>query len=346
MMDLDERKRRILKALINDYITTAEPVGSRTIAKRYGLGISSATIRNEMADLEDMGYLKQPHTSAGRIPSDKGYRVYVDHLMNNQSPTKEEIDTIKNGIYNIAIGEIEKVIKDTSRLLSMLTNYTAIIMSPQTRKSMVKHIQLIVMDSSTVMAIIVTNLGVAKNTMIKLTNPITSDKLSAINNILNDRLKGLTIEEINLSVISEMQKNMTGYKEILSDIIPVLNESLNYVEDNEVFLDGSSNIFNYPEYNAIDKAKTFLSLLDKKEFLSKILSLDSDDMKVYIGHENIYDEINDCSLVIASYKIGNRTAGSVGVIGPTRMYYSKVLPILKEITSCLNDILSEYYTQI
>lgn len=344
-MDLDERKKRILKVLINDYIITAEPVGSRTIAKRYGLGISSATIRNEMADLEEMGYLEQPHTSAGRVPSDKGYRIYVDQLMSDVKLSREEIEIIKNKIYNIAAGEIERVIKDTSKLLSALTNYTALVMTPQTSKSNVKLIQLIAMDSRTVMAMVVTNTGIVRNVMIKLSRPITGDKLNTINNILNDKLRGLTVEEINLGIISEVQKDMTGYYEILNEIIPILNESLSYIDQGEVFLDGSSNIFKYPEYNVIEKAKTFLSMLDKKDFLYKLLSTEGENINISIGHENDVDEINDCSVITANYKIGDEVVGSIGIIGPTRMYYARVRAVLRYITDCLNDLLTNYYSE-
>jgi len=344
IVDLDERKRLILKALISDYIETAEPVGSRTIAKRYGLGISSATIRNEMADLEDMGYLEQPHTSAGRVPSDKGYRIYVDHLMNAQRITNAEIDIIRNSIYKVALGEIDRIIKDTSKILSMLTNYTALVISPQTKKSTVKHIQLIAIDSTSIVVVVVTNFGAVRNSNIKLSKPITTEKLTAINNVLNEKLKGLAIEEINLTVISDVQKNLSGYSEILSEIIPILCESLNYIDDDEVYLEGSSNIFNYPEYNAIDKAKSFISTLDNKEFLFKLMSSGDENIKVIIGRENEYDEIKDCSLITMSYSIGENIAGRIGIIGPTRMYYSKVMSILNYYRDFLTNLLTNYYS--
>lgn len=344
MMDLDERKRHILRALINDYILTAEPIGSRTIAKKYDLGISSATIRNEMADLEDMGFLEQPHTSAGRIPSDKGYRVYVDHLMEVPRLSNGEIEIIKNSIRKIAIGEIERIIKETTKVLSFLTNYTAMVASPQTEKSTVKHIQLVPMDSMHVIAVVVTSIGVVKNASITLSQPITSEKLNTINNFINEKLKGLAIEDINLSIISDVQRNVSGYSEILNEVIPILYESLKCSGSSEVYLEGSSNIFNYPEYNAIEKAKSFFTVLDKKDFLRKILSYEADDMKISIGHENEYDEISDCSLITTTYRIGDKTLGSIGIIGPTRMYYSKVMAVLEYFTSFLNDVLTGYYS--
>lgn len=343
-MNLDERKRHILKVIINDYINTAEPVGSRTIAKRCGLGISSATIRNEMADLEDMGYLEQPHTSAGRIPSDKGYRLYVDHLMSYEKLTREEIDYIKGSFHNIIVDEIDKVIKDTSKLLSLLTNYTTIVMAPLNNISRVKHIQLISMDIKHIVAIVITNFGVVKNTNISLSNPITNEKLQTINNILNEKLKGLTIDEINLNIISDVQKGLIGYSEILNEIIPILYEGLKYIDEREIYLYGSSNIFNYPEYNAIEKAKSFLSILDKKEFLRDLLSSDINDLNISIGHENEYDEIRDCSLITTTYKIGQNAIGTIGILGPTRMYYSKVTALLDYFTSNLNDILTKFFS--
>lgn len=343
-MDLDERKRHILKLLINDYISSAEPVGSRTIAKRYGLGISSATIRNEMADLEDMGYLEQPHTSSGRIPSDKGYRVYVDQLMKVEPLSAEEAEIIRKSVYSTAVGEIEKVIKETSKILSMLTNYTAAVMAPQSNKSTVKHIQLISMDSTHIIAIVVTSFGIVRSANISLEKPIGRDKLNMINNFLNDKLRGLTIDEINLNVISDVQNNVTGYTEILNEIIPILDESLKYNEASEIYLEGSSNIFNYPEYNAIDKAKQFMSFLDKKELLNKVLMQDTDDeIKIIIGHENEYDEMSDCSVMTTSYKIGENVVGTIGIIGPTRMYYSKVKSILEYFTSLLNGLLTNSF---
>ncbi|HBM79769.1 MAG TPA: heat-inducible transcription repressor HrcA, partial [Clostridiaceae bacterium] len=273
-MDLDERKRHILKALINDYIVSAEPVGSRTIAKRYRLGISSATIRNEMADLEDMGYLEQPHTSAGRVPSDKGYRIYVDQLMGVEKLSQEEAQYIRTSIQKIAMGEIERIIRETSKILSFLTNYTAMVMAPETRKSTLKRIQLVSIDTTHIVAIAITNFGVVKSTNISLSKAIDIDKLVAINNLLNDKLTGLTIEEINLEVITKIQREVRGYNEILNEILPILYDSLKCMDDREVYLEGSSNIFNYPEYNAIEKARSFLNILDRKDILYKILSCD------------------------------------------------------------------------
>lgn len=337
-MDLGERKRHILKAIIDDYIETAEPVGSRTIAKKYEMGISSATIRNEMADLEELGFLEQPHTSAGRIPSDLGYRYYVDKLINIQNPTKEEESEIRKILQLVTLCEIDNIIKRTTKLLSEVTSYTAAVLSPSVRRSSLKSIQLAQINETDVLAIIITDTAVIKHVVIKLPRKIDYETLIKINNMLNDKLRGLSVEQIDLSVISQILLELKGYHEILNAIIPVLYESLKSV-DCDVYLEGTTNIFKYPEYNDINKAKNFLSLLEKKDALIDIFSDDSDNLKVSIGRENDNDDVKDCSIVRASYMVGNKVVGTIGVIGPTRMDYSKVIGILKYIADNLNDIL-------
>ncbi|CCJ34387.1 heat-inducible transcriptional repressor HrcA [Caloramator australicus] len=337
-MDLGERKRYILKAIVDDYIETAEPVGSRTIAKKYEMGISSATIRNEMADLEELGYLEQPHTSAGRVPSDKGYRYYVDKLINIKDPTPEEAFEIKNILQFATICEIDNIIKRTTKLLSEVTRYTAAVLSPSVKKSAVKSIQLVQVNDYDILAIVVTDTAVIKHVLIKLPRRIDYDTLLKINNMLNEKLRNLTVEQIDLSVINQILMELRGYYEILNAIIPVLYDSLKSV-DCDIYLEGTTNIFKYPEYNDINKAKNFLSLLERKETLIDIFSDDGENLKVSIGKENNNDEARDCSIIRASYMVGNKVVGTIGVIGPTRMDYSKVIGILKFIADNLNDIL-------
>lgn len=337
-MDLGERKRYILKAIVDDYIETAEPVGSRTIAKKYEMGISSATIRNEMADLEELGYLEQPHTSAGRIPSDKGYRYYVDKLINIKDPTPDEAAEIRNILQIATICEIDNIIRRTTKLLSEVTRYTAAVLSPSVKKSAVKSIQLVQVNDYDVLAIVVTDTAVIKHVLIKLPRKIDYDTLLKINNMLNEKLRNLTVEQIDLSVINQILMELRGYYEILNAIIPVLYDSLKSV-DCDIYLEGTTNIFKYPEYNDINKARNFLSLLERKETLIDIFSDDGENLKVSIGRENNNDEVRDCSIIRASYMVGNKVVGTIGVIGPTRMDYSKVIGILKFIADNLNDIL-------
>ncbi|EYE88110.1 HrcA family transcriptional regulator [Fervidicella metallireducens AeB] len=337
-MDLGERKKLILRAIVNDYIQTAEPVGSRSISKKQEIGISSATIRNEMADLEELGYLQQPHTSAGRIPSDKGYRFYVNELMEVNVPTVKEIEYMKNMMQLVTVNEINKIIKRMTKMLSQITCYTSAIVTPSVKNSSVKSIQLIHVTSNDIVAVIVTDTGIIKNFVINTPRSITNDTLIKINNMLNEKLSGLTLNEINLEVISSIQSELRGYTEILNAIIPALYECLTSM-DCDVFLEGVTNIFKHPEYKDIEKAENFLSILDKKDIIKKILTVDDNNYSVYIGNENIYDGIKDCSIVKATYRINNKTVGHIGVIGPTRMDYGKVIGTLKLISTTINDML-------
>jgi heat-inducible transcriptional repressor len=341
-MEMDERKIKILQAIINDYINTAEPVGSRTIAKKYNLGISSATIRNEMADLEDMGYLEHLHTSSGRKPSDKGYRLYVDKLMKLPQLTSEEELQIKNHLLNAAMFEADKIIKQATQLLSELTRMTCIVKAPSARKSSIKSIQLIHVDNSSVLVVIITDTGLIKNTMIRVKKPAGSEVLYKLSNLLNARLKDLTIEEINLSVINNIKNDLINHEEIFDAIIPALYDSLDSSESSEVYMEGTTNIFNYPEYNDIEKAREFLYLLNNKNNIQGLLNA-TNDISVSIGEENFIEGAKECSVVSGIYSIGGRPLGAIGVIGPTRMPYSKIVSLITKIVKEVNDTLNQSF---
>lgn len=341
-MEMDDRKIKILQAIINDYINTAEPVGSRTIAKKYNLGISSATIRNEMADLEEMGYLEQLHSSSGRKPSDKGYRLYVDKLMRVQELSPEEEYVIKSQLLSAALFEVDKLVRQAVQTLSDLTKLTCIVKAPSAKKAFIKSIQLINVDSTDVLAVIITDTGLIKNTLIRTKQSINSDILIKLTNLLNARLKNLTIEEINLAVINNLKKDLINHEEIFDAIIPALYDSLSEVDAAEVYLEGTTNIFNYPEYNDIDKAREFLYLLNNKDSIKKILNV-SDDLSISIGGENFIQEAKDCSIITGVYSIGGRPVGSIGVIGPTRMPYSKIISLISNIVRGMNQSIDQIY---
>lgn len=339
-MSIDDRKIKILQAIINDYIRTGDPVGSRTIAKNYDLGIGPATIRNEMADLEDMGYLEQPHASSGRIPSSKGYRLYVDKLMQSQDLTIEEDLKIKQYIIDTAMLEVDKIVRQTSALLSELTKMTCIIEAPSVKKSFVKSIQLIKVDEHNLVSVFLTDTGLIKNHILKLKGMVpTSDVLNKINEVINSRLVGLSIQEINLEVINNLRNELGDYDEIFNGILPLLYEALNASDSSEVFMEGTTNIFNYPEYNDIDKAKEMLSLLNDKDSIMELLN-PSDDITISIGDENYRPQAKDCSIISAEYSLGNRPIGKIGLIGPRRINYSKVITIMSEVVKELNNILN------
>lgn len=341
-MDMDERKIRILQAIINDYINTGEPIGSRTIAKKYELGISSATIRNEMADLEDMGYLEHIHTSSGRKPSDRGYRLYVDHLMKAHQLTPEEEMIIKRQLINAAFNEVDKIVKQATVLLSELTKLTCIVKTPSVKKSFLKTIQLVNIDSCNVLSVIVTDSAVIKNNIIRVNKPVDNDTLNKITNLLNVRLKNLTVEEINLEVINNLKRDLVGYEDIFNAIIPVLYESLNSTDTTDIYLEGTTNIFNYPEYNDIVKAREFLGLLNDKNNINSLLNTNN-ELTVSIGEENFVPEAKDYSVISTVYSIGERPIGSIGIIGPTRMHYPKVISILTKVIKEINESLNHSY---
>lgn len=340
MLVIDERKLKILQAIISDYINTGEPVGSRTIAKKYDLGISSATIRNEMADLEDMGFLEQPHTSAGRVPSSKGYRLYVDRIMEYDRLSLEEELIIKKSIIDATLYEVEKIVKQASALLSELTKLTCVVNTPSVRKSSIKSIQLIAVDMTSILCVMVTDSGVIKNNLIKSIKVPSIEAMNRINNIINERLKDLTIEEINLEVINKLKNDLTGFEDIFNALLPTLYETLDSTDKQEVFMEGTTNIFNYPEYNDIHKAKEILSLLYNKDYVSKLIKTDN-DISIKIGDENFIPEAKECSVISAVYFLGDKPLGTIGLIGPRRINYSKVMAIMTEVMKELNESLNK-----
>lgn len=341
-MEMDERKMRILQAIINDYINTAEPVGSRTIAKKYDMGISPATIRNEMADLEEMGYIEHLHTSSGRKPSDKGYRLYVDKLMKLPQLTIDEENMIKSHILSVAIYEADKLIKQATQLLSELTKLTCIVKTPSANKAYIKNIQLISVDTSSILAVIITDGGIIKNTIIRVKRPISNDMLLRLTQLLNARLNNLTIEEINLSVINTIKNDLANHEEIFDAIIPALYESLNSTNNSEVYSEGTTNIFNYPEYNDIERAREFLYLLNNKENIQGLLNT-TNTISISIGAENYIEGAKDCSIISGVYCVGHRPLGAIGVIGPTRIPYSKVVSLITKVVKEINDALNQAY---
>ncbi len=338
-VSLNNRKKLILQAIIEDYINTAEPVGSRTISKKYLTSVSSATIRNEMADLEELGYIEQPYTSAGRIPSDKGYRLYVDSIMDQSILNAKKIEYIKQEFID-ALGEIDDLVKHASKLLSNITKYASIAMAPQYGKTSLKHIQLISIDSLNVLAVIVTDAGVVKNSVIRMEESIDVHALEKITNILNDKLTGLSLDELNSLDVSDLGSEINGYREVLFKVLPELFQTLKYSDKIEIYHDGAANLLDLPEYSDVQKAREFLNVLEENDLLFKVLEESSKDLSVTIGKENKITQLKNCSLITATYSLNGKTIGSIGVVGPTRMEYTKVISVVDCLTQNLNDILS------
>lgn len=341
-MRLGERKLRILQAIIEDYVMSGEPVGSRTIAKKYNLGISSATIRNEMADLEEMGYLKQPHTSAGRIPSDKAYRLYVDHLMEVRSLTPEEAKGIKK-LYKIKTEQIEEIIAQTAKILSDITNYTSIVLKPELSKVLIKKIKIMPIDEEFALLIVVTNSGIIRDTIVRFPEGVESSYLEKISNMLTERFSDKSFLEIDTLIIPEIRKELAINRQMFNRVVDALTDSLTEREKKEVYLYGTGNILNFPEYRDLDKAKAFLNIMEEPELIYDIIKdLAEGGVTVTIGSENPHPDMKDSSIVTATYHIGDRVIGTIGLIGPTRMEYARVFSIMDYMGKCL----SQYLTQI
>ncbi|WP_129596747.1 heat-inducible transcriptional repressor HrcA [Anaerophilus nitritogenes] len=339
-MGLGERKLKILQAIIKDFILTAEPVGSRTLMKKYDLGISAATIRNEMSDLEEMGFLSQPHTSAGRIPSDKGYRLYVDSLMMMDRLAKNQQDAIQKSFLQ-SFGEIREIITATSKVLSHMTKLTSVVLSPQFEQSKLKSVQLVPIDEKSLLLIVVSESGIVRNAIVRNNEVFSKEHLELITKILNIKLKGLTIGKVNKDVIYDLKCDMKKYTSLVDLIIPVLLATLEDMISVEVYLDGLMNIFQLPEYHNIEKARDFLQMLNHKEHIMDLLLNSKDELDITIGTENRHEEMRNCSLVTATYKVNDVIVGKIGVIGPTRMNYDHIVSVVDYVTKNLTQLLND-----
>lgn len=337
-MFIGDRKWLILQAIIEDYISTAEPVGSRTISKKYVTDVSPATIRNEMSDLEELGLIEQPHTSAGRIPSEKGYRLYVDKLMEHTDQEENKNELMLKELKE-TMGEIDRLVKHASKILSSMTSYASFITSPQIKKNAIQKIQLIKVSRGVILAVIITDGGIVKNSTLRDYGDISEEKIEQLNVLLNSSLRGANLETLSGIDLNTLGNGNPVIADLLRQILTELYQALTYSDNMEIYSNGASNLLGLPEYADIGKAKSFFNMLEDTEELSKIITLSGDSVKVSIGSENMVEQLRDCSLITATYKLDGRTIGSVGVIGPTRMEYSKVLKIVDMMTRNLTDIL-------
>lgn len=338
-MQLDDRKLKILQAIIRNYLETGEPVGSRTISKYTDLNLSSATIRNEMADLEELGYIIQPHTSAGRIPSDKGYRFYVDMLMEEKT---NEVEEMRDMLIEKA-DKMENLLKQVAKLLAVNTNYATMVTTPKYRSRKVKFIQITEVDQSQILAIIVLEGNIVKNKMLNITETLDKDVILKLNLLFNTFLQGLDLSEINLSLIQKMKEQADGYTSVVSDILDAIAQAISEEDDIQIFTSGATNILKYPELNDTEKASELLYTLEEKKQLTNLMSSEAENaenrgIQVYIGNETPVDSMKDCAVVTATYQIEEGVYGKVGIIGPKRMDYEKVVTTLQNLMSQLDDI--------
>ena len=336
---LGERKMKILHAIIQTYLETGEPVGSRTISKYTDLNLSSATIRNEMADLEELGYILQPHTSAGRIPSDKGYRLYVDMLMEEK---EQELNEMQEQMLEKA-DKMELLLKQAAKVLANNTNYATMISTPMNSANKIKFIQLSQVDEEQIIAVIVLGGNVIKNKIITVGEELSSENLLKLNMLLNTTLNGMSIEEINLGLIARLKEQAGIHSKVISNVLDAVADAIQIDEDMQIYTSGATNIFKYPELSDKQSAQEIISAFEEKQQLTELVTQtlsqeENTGIQVYIGDETPVQTMKDCSVVTATYELGDGMKGTIGIIGPKRMDYEHVLKSLKKLQSELDAI--------
>ena len=339
-MQNKDRKFAILYAIIKDYIQSAEPVGSRTIEKNHNLGISSATIRNEMADLEEMGYLIQPHKSAGRIPSDKAYRIYVDEFMQISEQDEQISEAVKNH-YRKYLGELNASVRKAAEILTKLTNYTSLVMMPNMTVLGIKDIRLIHIEDERVLLVLITLQGIVRNAELKLSKKVTASQTEKITNFLNvfaNRMDTETFMDRFADKIDELDHEE---QLILSEIVPAIKQVLQQDSVHEIYASGMTEILNFPEFQDMDKARQIMKTLHKQELLANLLQSAMDNnFNIKIGNENDLDELSECSILTATYKLNGHSIGTIGIVGPTRMNYDHCVSALNILSQELTNHIS------
>lgn len=336
-MVLNDRQTKILEAIVMDYISTAEPIGSRTIAKKYGLGISSATIRNEMSDLEEMGLIIQPHTSSGRVPSDMGYRLYVDNLMRHRPLTEDETMFLQRMIMN-NIHHVDYLMQETAKAIAYLTRYATVVSEPKEKKVAIKHVQLMPMDDRSILVIWVTDTKAVKNKTVPVQDPPDYDTLAVLAKILNSRLQNQTIEAIDRRMVSDLLEEFGPHARLLMPVLGVLADALK--EEGQVYTSGVNNFLAFPEFADREKVQAVFQAFEKnRDMMVTLFGSDSDaDIQIIIGAENQVESLQDCSVVRANFTLGDQ-GGIIGIIGPTRMDYTQAVSVMKGMLSNINTVL-------
>ncbi|MCL2224797.1 MAG: heat-inducible transcriptional repressor HrcA [Defluviitaleaceae bacterium] len=340
-MLLNERKFKILQAIVSDYIETAEPIGSRTIAKKYELGISSATIRNEMSDLEDMGLISQLHTSSGRVPSEKGYRFYVDSMMQSRALTSDEAMFLQQMLIE-NIYQAEYMMRETAKALARLTKYPAIVSEPFLKKTTIKHIQLVPLDEKSLLLVLVTDTKTVKNQVVNLNTAPNYETLTKLSAQLNTHLAGLSIREINRQLIDKMLMQFGEHAHVLMPVLGIIADMIQSEDDVRVFTSGVKNILAFPEFSDKTKAEAIFNALEDRASLFEILGqplASPQGIQIIIGAENHLDLLKACSLIKANYTIDNQSTGCIALIGPMRMDYAQAVSVVSGILQSIQNVI-------
>lgn len=353
-MELDDRKVKILKAVIQNYLETGEPVGSRTISKYTDLKLSSATIRNEMADLEEQGYIVQPHTSAGRIPTDKGYRLYVDDMMkqkaeelegreNDVKDKEKELESMREFL-NEKVDRVEELLQNVAKVLAKDTNYATMVTTPQVKGNRLKFVQLSQLESNKILAVIVMEGNLIRNKVITVSEELSQEEILKLNILLNTTFTGLTLQEMHLGLVSKMENQAGEYTKLIKEVLDAVVETISSADNLKIYTSGATNIFKYPELSDSTKASELIYTLEEKQSLTDLINVESEGyaeshgIQVYIGNETPVESMKDCSVVTATYELQDGMKGTIGIIGPKRMDYEKVVEKLKTIRTQLDDV--------
>lgn len=333
---LDERKKQILQAIIEEYINTAEPVSSGTIVTKYGFSFSSATVRNEMSELEHLGYLEKPHTSAGRVPSAKGYRFYVDELLKEDNISLDEIKYIQSKL-ETKVTQIEDLTKIATNTLSEITHYTTVSIGPNSEEQIIEEIKFVLLGNRMLMAIVLTETGIIKETIIKFDEDILESQVQTLNFIFNNKLKGKPLTKIDQPMEEYIFSEMNQSLNVIKPIIEQFNRAID--DGGDLYLEGANKSFDLPEFKSLEIAKNFINVLDEKALMLEMLNTGmAEDINVYIGDENEYEELKDFSVITFNHTVGNRKLGTIGIIGPKRMDYSKVISVMKYINKKMKEL--------
>lgn len=341
-MELSDRKEKILDAIIRSYLETGEPVGSRTISKNTDLNLSSATIRNEMSDLEEMGYIIQPHTSAGRIPTDKGYRFYVDNILKNKMSELDEREkkvTEKEDLLIEKVDKVETLLQNMAKVLANNTNYATMVSAPKSQENKIKFVQLSVIDENQLLCTVVSDKNHVVNRIIKITQQISQEMIVRLNVALNTVLAGLSLEEINLGVISTLTSQAGEFEGLVNEVLKTITEAIATEAQMKIYTSGATNIFKYPELSDKERASQLLTTLEEKSQLTELINESDEEtgIQVYIGSESPVKSMKDCSVVTATYELEDGFKGTIGIIGPKRMDYEKVVETLRTVKEQLSE---------
>lgn len=340
---LTDRQLLILQVIIDDFIRSAQPIGSRSLSKKKELPLSSATIRNEMADLEEYGLIEKTHTSSGRVPSEKGYRYYVDHLLAPHALDSEDVMKI-HSIFSERIYELEIIAQRSAKILSELTNYTAILLGPAVKDNRLKKLQIVPLNNETAIAIIITDTGHVENRLFSLPKGIAPGEIEKTVNILNERLTSIPIAELQDKIYQEvaelLQRNINHYDQILKIIAETIFTSSS---EEKIFLGGKMNMLNQPEFNNIEKVRTFMDFIEEEKELYELFRHTPNGIHVKIGKENQLSTMEDCSLITATYSIGQEQVGTIAIVGPKRMEYSRVISLLDVLSNDMSIALTKLY---